>query len=124
MKRPILSVLVVVAAVMPLTGALAAEEAPARPAAFAVCAGCHTVDPGKTSYGPNLRGVVGRKAGSLPGYAYSDALKASDMVWSVQNLDKWLTSPQKTVPGTKMPFTGYADPEKRRQIIDYLLALD
>ena len=115
--------LVLVAASVPFAGAVAAETAPVRPAAFTVCAGCHAVQAGKTSFGPNLSGIVGRKAGSLPDYAYSDALKSSGKVWNAQNLDAWLTSPQKTVPGTKMPFPGYADPTKRQQVIDYLETL-
>ena len=123
-KSVLLSALVLVAASVPFVGVAAAEGDAARPAAFAVCAGCHTVEAGKTSFGPNLRGVVGRKAGSLPDYAYSKALSSSDIVWTTQNLDSWLTSPQKTVPGTKMPFPGYADPKKRKQVIDYLATLE
>ena len=122
-KSAILPTLVVLVASVLFVGAAPAETDPVRPAAFTVCRGCHAIEPGKASFGPNLRGIVGRKAGSLPGYAYSDALKATDIVWNAQNLDKWLTSPQRTVPGTKMPFPGYSDPEKRRQVIDYLETL-
>jgi len=99
-----------------------ASAAP-RPPAFAPCTACHSTEPGKTMFGPNLAGLSGRKAASLPGYAYSAALKASGLVWTAQSLDTWLTSPQKLVPGTKMPFPGIADPVKRKQVVDYLLAL-
>lgn len=122
-KLAILSAPVALAATTLLAGMATAEDSDARPGAFAVCAGCHAVEPGQSSFGPNLRGVVGRKAGNLPGYAYSDALRASDLVWTRENLDRWLTSPRKTVPGTKMPFPGYADPAKRQQVIDYLVML-
>ncbi len=94
-----------------------------KPAAFAACAACHTTEPGKTSFGPNLARISGRKAASLPNYAYSPALKASGLVWTAENLDKWLTSPQKLVPGTKMPFSGITDPAKRKQVVNYLLTL-
>lgn len=107
-----------------LAMAEAAEAADAkRPAAFAICAACHSTQPGKTIFGPSLAGVASRKAGSLPGYVYSDALRKSGLTWDAGNLDQWLTSPQKTVPGTKMPFAGIADPAKRKEVVDYLLTL-
>ncbi|MGE3744293.1 MAG: cytochrome c family protein [Sphingomonadaceae bacterium] len=99
------------------------ETAPARPSAFAQCAACHSTERGKTLFGPSLAGVAGRRAGSLPGYAYSQALKSSGLTWNAATLDRWLASPQRTVPGTKMPFAGIADPLRRRQIVDYLMTL-
>lgn len=96
---------------------------PARPAAFAQCAACHSTEPGKTVFGPSLANVAGRRAGSLPGYAYSPALKSSGLTWNAATLDRWLTSPQRMVPGTKMPFAGIADATKRKQVVDYLLTL-
>lgn len=101
----------------------AVSATPARPAVFAQCAACHSTESGKNIFGPSLAGVSGRRAGSLPGYSYSDALKNSGLVWNAASLDRWLTSPQRTVPGTKMPFTGIADPAKRKQVVDYLLTL-
>ncbi|MCJ2185551.1 c-type cytochrome [Novosphingobium beihaiensis] len=96
---------------------------PARPAAFAVCSACHATEAGKTIVGPSLAGVSGRRAGSLAGYAYSEALKNSGLTWDRDSLDTWLTSPQKMVPGTKMPFMGIADPVRRKAVVDYLLTL-
>lgn len=101
-----------------------AEAPPSRPPAFAQCAACHSTEPGKTLFGPSLAGVAGRKAGSLPGYAFSDALKNSGLVWNAATLDRWLTSPQKTVPGTRMPFSGIKDPSVRKTVIEYLLKLE
>lgn len=95
----------------------------ARPPAFAQCAGCHAIEAGKNLFGPSLAGVGGRRAGSLPGYAYSPALKSSGLTWNAKTLDRWLTSPRKTVPGTKMPFNGIKDPKSREQVIAYLLTL-
>ena len=110
------------------TAALAALSCPTLavaqpPADFGVCAACHATAPGETSFGPNLRGVVGRKAASLPGYAYSAALKKSGISWNAKTLDTWLTNPQAMVKGTKMPFAGFSDPAKRKRVIDYLATL-
>lgn len=112
-------------ALIPALAALAAVPAQgqARPPAFAQCASCHSSEPGKTVFGPSLHGVAGRKAGSLPGYDYSPALKKAKINWNAATLDRWLTSPQKTVPGTKMPFGGIQDPAARRALITYLLTL-
>lgn len=117
-------VLIGLAAILaPWAGAAAAGEAPARPAAFAVCTACHSVEPGRNGVGPSLAGVAGRKAGTAPGFAYSNALKESGITWDAASLDKWLTSPQKTVPGTRMPFTGIPDPARRSEVVNYLLTL-
>ena len=114
-----------VLALIPAFAALLAVPAQgqSRPPAFAQCASCHSVEPGKTVFGPSLHGVGGRKAGSLPGYDYSTALKQAKITWNAATLDRWLTSPQKTVPGTRMPFGGIQDPAARRALIAYLLAL-
>ena len=66
------------------------------------CTDCHSLD--KNDVGPRHRGVFGRKAGSLPDYNYSDALKSSNIVWDEETLDKWLTDPQTFVPGVRMFF--------------------
>ncbi len=94
-----------------------------RPAAFAQCASCHSTEVGKNIYGPSLAGVGSRRAGTLPGYNYSAALKASKLQWDAKTLDRWLTSPKKTVPGTKMPFLGLQDAKARQQVISYLMSL-
>jgi cytochrome c len=97
--------------------------APPRPAAFLQCAACHSVDPGKNGVGPSLAGVAGRKAASLPGFNYSPALRNSGLTWNAASLDTWLTSPQRAVPGTRMPFAGLSDPVKRKAVVDYLMTL-
>lgn len=81
------------------------------------CGTCHELDRNRT--GPKHRGVVGRKSGSLPDYAYSPALKAAGFVWSRETLDKWLQGPRRLVPGTRM-VTAVPDPGTRRVIINYL----
>lgn len=100
-----------------------APTAQARPAGFLQCAACHSVDPGRNGVGPSLAAIAGRKAATLPGFNYSPALKSSGLTWDAASLDRWLTSPQRTVPGTKMPFAGIPDPAKRKEVVDYLMSL-
>lgn len=95
----------------------------ARPAAFAICAACHSIEARRNGVGPSLASIAGRKAATLQGYTYSNALKNSGITWDAASLDRWLTSPQRTVPGTKMPFTGISDPARRREVVNYLLTL-
>ena len=88
---------------------------------FNKCKACHQVD--KNAVGPHLGGVVGRKAASVEGFAYSDALKKSDLTWDEATLDKWLAAPSKLVPGTKMIFAGIKDDGERGDLIAYLKTL-
>jgi cytochrome c oxidase assembly protein subunit 11 len=81
------------------------------------CTACHAMDTNKT--GPILGGVVGRRAGSAPGYRYSSALKSAGLTWSTDNLDQWLADPQKFVPGARMPVR-VLDAPSRRDIVAYL----
>ena len=90
--------------------------------AFAKCAPCHAKD--KTNgAGPGLLGVVGRQAGSLPGFRYSRAMKNSNMVWDEKSLDAFITAPQKALPGTTMPFAGIPRDQERNDLIAYLETL-
>ena len=85
-----------------------------------LCIACHSPDANRA--GPLHRGVVGRRAGSLPDYNYSKALQSAGFVWSDQTLDRWLTNPQALVPGQKMNFK-VAKAEDRADIIAYLKTL-
>ena len=67
--------------------------------------------------------MFGRKAGSLPGFDYSTAMKASGKVWDEAALDSFLTSPMAAVPGTRMTYMGQSDPAKRKAVIEYLKTL-
>ncbi len=83
------------------------------------CASCHSVTPGKTSpLAPNLIGVVGRKAASGT-FAYSPALKASNLTWNRANLDRFLAAPARMVPGTRMVIA-LPDPAQRAAVLNYL----
>lgn len=84
---------------------------------YQACMGCHSLD--SNEVGPRHRGVIGRAAGTVPGYAYSAALKNSKIVWTPAKIDRWLTNPQKLVPGAKM-FFSVAKPQDRADIIAYL----
>lgn len=81
------------------------------------CAACHSIDMNRI--GPKHRGVVGRRAGAEPGFAYSAALAKSGLTWDVATLDRWLSGPPKLVPGTTMGIA-IAAPTDRRDIIAYL----
>ncbi|HAH10915.1 MAG TPA: hypothetical protein DCL54_03575 [Alphaproteobacteria bacterium] len=84
------------------------------------CTGCHSLD--EDRIGPRHRGVVGRKAGSIQGFAYSDAVKKAGFIWDSVKLDAWLTNPQALLPGQRMNFR-VAKPEDRADIIAYLASL-
>ena len=67
---------------------------------YQICQACHSID--KNEIGPMHKGVVGRPSGAVPDYDYSPALRNAKIVWTEENLDKWLASPQDFIPGTKM----------------------
>ena len=99
-----------------------AQDAAAGQKDFLVCSACHQIGPGaQIAIGPVLNGVVGRKAGTYPGYVYSDANKNSDITWTEDELQKYLAAPQKVVPGTKMTFAGFhGDTKKINDVIAFL----
>ena len=105
------------------SAASSASAVAAAPAAFAQCKVCHSTEAGKVVVGPSLAGVVGRKAGSVSGFAYSDGVKNLGLTWDEASLDKWLTNPAAMAPGTKMTFPGFSDPAQRKAVIDYLKTL-
>ncbi len=90
--------------------------------AFAMCSACHSRNAGGAQrMGPNLHGVVGRKAGSNPGFAYSPALRDSGIVWDAQSLDAYLAAPAQLVPGTRMVMS-VPDAARRKALVEYLSA--
>lgn len=113
------------AVIMLAAASVHAVAAPERPAGdpirgktvYQVCMGCHSLD--EDDVGPHHRGVVGRVAGTVPGYAYSPALRNSHIVWSPDTLDRWLTNPQALVPGVKM-FFAMPSAQDRADVIAYL----
>jgi len=100
-----------------------AEQAAGRQIFHDHCAACHTPKPGAHVLGPSLKGVVGRPAGSLPGFPYSDALKKSGLVWNEDNLRKWIADNAHTVPNTLMPHVSISDPAEQTYLVAYLKSL-
>lgn len=103
--------------------AAAPVQVAARPAAFAQCASCHSVEPGKNGIGPSLAGVVGAKAAHDPQYAYSTAMRQSGLVWDEAALDRYIKDPRGTVPGTKMSYAGLRDDATRAELIAWLATI-
>lgn len=87
------------------------------------CASCHAIagqsDP--DALGPDLDAILGRPAGSVPGFAYSTALRQARFAWDASRLDAWLRHPAGVVPGNAMLFDGVGDDAQRRDIIAYLM---
>ncbi len=85
------------------------------------CAGCHSFVPDDfDKSGPNLHGVVGRKAGTVNFGGYSDALKKLGITWNGAALDRWITNPAAVAPGTTMPFAGLPDAQRRATLVCYV----
>jgi cytochrome c len=88
-----------------------------------VCGACHTNKPQQNRIGPSLFGVIGRHAGSAPGFDYSTAMKSAAVTWNAETLDRYLADPKSVVPGNKMPYAGVKNDERRRNLIAYLSTL-
>jgi cytochrome c len=106
----------------PIEFYLATADVAKGEAQFKKCASCHSIDKGGAQgIGPNLYGIVGAKHAHIPGFGYSDAMKATgDKVWDWQGLSAWLQNPKKYIPGNKMSFAGISKPEDRANLIAYL----
>jgi cytochrome c len=85
------------------------------------CRTCHIMREGDNRLGPNLHKIIGRKAGSLPGYGFSSAMKEAGFVWDEEKLDRFIAKPDEVVPGNNMkPYGGLASDEERKKIIAFL----
>ena len=108
-----------------LASATARADATRGQQVFQRCAACHSVAAAAAAMpGPNLKGVIGRKAGTLPGFQYSSAMvdagKSDNIVWARGTLDKYLIDPDDVVPGTAMRLNFQLTADDRRDVIDYL----
>lgn len=106
-------------------GQACAQGAAAGEKVFVVCKACHQVgDTAKNAVGPVLNGLIGRKAGSVEGYNYSDANKKSGLTWDEATFSEYIKDPKAKIPGTKMAFAGIKDEQKIKDLIAYLHTYD
>jgi len=92
---------------------------------FKKCLVCHAIGPGaKNKIGPELNGLDGRKAGTVPDYSYSDANKNSGIVWNEANFKEYIKDPRAKVPGTKMTFAGIKNEQEINDLWAYLKQFD
>jgi cytochrome c len=124
--RVLLSAAIAMAAALLMAAPAAAQEGNAEEGAevFKKCRACHDVGPeAKNKVGPLLNDIVGRKAGTIEGFTYSEANKSAGskgLVWTEDVLFKYLENPLAFMPGTKMAFAGLKDPQDRKDIIAFL----
>lgn len=87
---------------------------------FLQCQTCHTIQAGVNRVGPSLHGIIGRQAGTVAGFRYSDANRGSGITWTEQELYSYLENPRAKIPGTIMAFNGLRDSQQRADVIAYL----
>ncbi|KRR05272.1 cytochrome C [Bradyrhizobium valentinum] len=98
-----------------------AQDASGQQAFNNACRTCHIVREGDNRLGPNLHKIIGRKAGSLPDYGFSSAMKEAGFVWDEEKLDRFIANPDEVVPGNSMkPYGGLSSSEDRKKIIAFL----
>jgi cytochrome c len=116
--------LLAVAATGVMLFAVASAKAAGDPdkgkAVFEQCAACHSLGEAGDYNGPMLKGVFGRKAGSLEDYRYSAAMKRSSVTWDAMTLEQYVADPQAFMPGNRMAFAGITDKTQRDDLIAYL----
>ena len=119
MKRFAIAALVTIAFLSPASAQLG--DAARGQQDFRGCAPCHSLEPDRNMTGPSLANLWGRKAGSLPSFErYSEALKASGIIWDDRSLDGWLTDPDRMVLDNEMPFNGIKDTRVRADLVAFL----
>jgi cytochrome c len=119
-----LASMLLVAASLFATEAGAAGDASKGQAVFQRCAICHRAEKGGgNGLGPNLFGIVGRKAGTVPGFAYSASMKNAGIAWTADKLAAYIAHPAAVVPGNRMSFAGIGNPQMVNDLIAYLATL-
>jgi cytochrome c len=118
------AVLIATGALIISSGADAGDPSHGKGVFGQQCGLCHTATKGgPTLVGPNLYGLVGRQAGSLPGYSYSPAMKAAGFTWDDDKLHAYLASPKSVVPSNKMPYGGLKNAGQLDDLVAYLASL-
>jgi cytochrome c len=106
-------------------GAACAQDGAAGEKVFVQCRACHQIGPNaKNAIGPQLNGVIGRKAGTVPGYSYSQANKNSGFTWDEPTFTTYIQNPQGVIKGTKMTFAGIKNPQQVKDLYTYLKQFD
>jgi cytochrome c len=124
MKKLTLSALIVIASSATVPAALA-QDAEAGKASFNKCLACHAIgEDAKNKVGPELNGLDGRKAGTVPDYNYSDANKNSGITWNEANFKEYIKEPKAKVPGTKMAFAGIKNETEVNNLWAYISKFD
>jgi cytochrome c len=113
--------LALVVANLPGASAAGAADIEHGKQVFQTCAACHTDKP--DALGPNLVGVLGRKAGSRDDFRYSNAMQRAGFTWDAANLKQYLADPQAKVKGNRMPFSGLANSKDRDDVVAYIATL-
>ena len=109
--------------VLAMTGSASAQDAVHGKVLFEQCAACHSLQAGHNETGPHLHGLFGRKSASVDDYVYSPPMRRANVVWSPEQLDRFLADPQSPpFRGNKMPFAGMPDAKARADVIAYLQA--
>lgn len=107
------------------SGEVRAQDAVAGEKVFAVCKACHQIgENAKNVVGPTLNGLMGRKAGSVPGYSYSVANKDSGITWDESTFREYIKDPKAKIPGTKMIYVGLKDEQRTTDLIAFLKQFD
>ena len=102
-----------------------AQDAQKGKAVFNICLACHTIGPGaENKIGPELNGLDGRKAGTVPNFDYSDANKTSGIVWNEETFEDYIKNPAAKVPGTKMIFPGIKNEQQEKDLWAYISQFD
>ena len=110
---------------MVTTGAALAQDVEAGEKSFRKCAPCHNIGPDATNkVGPLLNGLNGRKSGSVDGFNYSDANKASGITWNEAVFKEYIKDPRAKVPGTKMIFAGIKNDKELNDLWSYVSQYD
>lgn len=123
LARPVAIVFAIALTVAAGGGQAVAQEAgdPRRGAKiYERCVACHSLRRNRT--GPRHCGLIGRRAGGLPDFTYSKAMRKSGLIWSPETLDEFLVAPLAAMPGTRMGYAGVKDPRERADLIAYLLS--
>ena len=107
------------------SGEVRAQDAAAGEKVFVVCKACHQIgENAKNVVGPVLNGIIGRKAGSVPGYAYTAANKNSGITWDEPTFREYIKDPKAKIPGTKMTYAGLKDEQKISDLVAFLKQFD